>query len=872
MTNGLRDSRVIVPQLPPRYVTRPRLLARLDGAADRPLTLLSAGPGAGKTVLLADWVRRGGVPVAWLNPTPADAEPRRFWRLLETALRDSHGAGTGSSVEGSRAAGIDLVQALFSRIPEPADPLVVIIDDAHVLVHPEVLAGLDSLIRGGHPGLRLILAARSDPLLPLHRYRLAGQMHELRAADLAMNDAEISEVLSAHGITLQEWDASVLAARTEGWAAGVQLSAMRMEGAEYPADFVSELALDPGSIGEYLVNEVLREQPEPQRKLLIETSFLDEVTGPLADAVTGMTGCGEMLAGLARANAFVIPLDAAQEHYRYHELFAEILRYLLKRQSSEAFRGLQERAAAWFEGSGDLSSALYWATQAGNRHRVARLLARGGLAHAFVHRQDLSGLGLRELLPLRPPAGATGIRAAEFAVADAVLEIVFASASSAPRLRKSLPALKSDAVLADPELLRTCGIVEFLVGQRACDAGAVDAAARRLLSSGGDGPVTPGLPAAVLLAQASTHLWHGRHEDVGVLLDGALAEARQDAMPCLELEVLAMMAFVESYRSRTNHASDAAARAHALSRHKNLNIPPVLEFASAMRALIAGDVSGQKGLIPRILLPDVVGSDPGMAIALTLVQASVLLLRGEVNEARVMLHEVGGPIPPLLAVLRDGMLADLDTALGRPRAALRLLRDYRNTEFSVLTEMPRARAFLALNELRNAQDCVRSVLATPSTQSGRFSLVEAMLYDAQIAQLSGDAGRAIEVLVRALEVARGDIILPFVQVKNTFAELLARHPNVAAQWPVRDPRMSAGPAGPAAEPSAAAAQELPDPLTQRELTILSLLSTSMSNSEIADELCLSVNTVKTHLAAIYRKLPASRRREAVSRARQLELI
>ena len=120
--------------------------------------------------------------------------------------------------------------------------------------------------------------------------------------------------------------------------------------------FVSELALDPGSIGEYLVNEVLREQPEPQRKLVIETSFLDEVTDRLADAVTGMTGCGEMLTGLARANAFVIPLDAAQHRYRYHELFAEILRYLLQRQRSEAIRILQERAAAWFEGSGDLGT------------------------------------------------------------------------------------------------------------------------------------------------------------------------------------------------------------------------------------------------------------------------------------------------------------------------------------------------------------------------------------------------------------------------------------------------------------------------------------------------------------------------------------
>jgi LuxR family transcriptional regulator, maltose regulon positive regulatory protein len=871
MTSAVRDSRVMVPQLPPRYVSRPRLLAMLDSAADRPLTLLSAGPGAGKTVLLADWVRHGGAQVAWLNPTSADAEPRRFWRLLESALQDSHGAARGPPVPAPRAAGIDLVHALFSQVPESAARLVVIIDDAHVLADPDVLAGLDSLIRGGQPGLRLILAARSDPLLPLHRYRLAGQMHELRAADLAMTQAEISEVLRAHGITLGARDSGILAARTEGWAAGVQLSAMRMEGAEYPADFVSELALDPGSIGEYLVNEVLRGQPEPQRKLLIETSFLDEVTGPLADAVTGMTGCGDMLAGLARDNAFVIPLDAAQERYRYHELFAEILRYLLKRHNRQAVRGLQERAAGWFEASGDLGNALYWTTRAGYRHRVARLLARGGLAHAFVHRQDLSGLGLRELLPLRPPEGATAVRTAEFAVANSALETVFADAESAARLLKSLPLLKSEDALADPELLVTCDLVEFLLGQRACDAWAVDAAAHRLLGGSGDvpAPVIPGLPAAVLLAQASNHLWHGRHEDIGTLLDRALDEARRDAVPGLELEVLGMMAFVDSYWSRTNHADDAAQRAHALRRHKNLDIPPTLELAAALRSFIAGDLDGRARAVQQILLPDSVGSDPGMAVALMLAQASVLLLRGEVNEARAMLHEAGRRIPPALAVSRDIMLADLDTSLGRPRAALRLLRNYRGTELAILTAMARVRAYLALNDLRNAQDCIRSALTTPSTQSGRFLLVETMLYDARIAQLSGDPGRALEVLVRALEVAQGEIILPFLQVKDVFAELLSRHPIVAGQWPVPHPRR---PAEMAAGPAALTSRDLPEPLTQRELTILRLLATGMSNSEIADELCLSVNTVKTHLAAIYRKLPASHRREAVLRARQLELI
>jgi LuxR family maltose regulon positive regulatory protein len=871
MSNAMRDSRVCVPQLPLRHVPRPRLLAELDYAADRPLTLLSAGPGAGKTVLLTDWVRRGGARVAWLTPTAADAEPRRFWRLLESALRDGDGVGSGPVAATLRTADVDLVQTLFSRVPEPEARLVVVIDDAHVLTHPDVLAGLDSLIRGWQPGLRLILAARSDPLLPLHRYRLAGQMHELRAADLAMTPAEIADVLSGHGITLAARDFSILATRTEGWAAGVQLSAMRMEGTEYPADFVSELALDPGSIGEYLVNEVLRHQPEPQRRLLIETSFLPEVTGSLADAVTGMTGCADMLTGLARQNAFVIPLDAAQHRYRYHELFAEILRYLLQRQQRQAIRILQERAAAWFEGSGDLGSAVYWAGQAGNRHHVARLLARGGFAHAFVHRQDLSGLGLRDLLPLSPPTGSGAVRATEFALASSVIETVFADVDSAPGLLKRLPAVRSDEAQPDLPLLVTRDLLELRLGQKAHDVSAVDAAADRLLGRGGDGavPALPGLRAGVLLAQACSHLWHGRHEDVGTLLDEALAEARADEMAGLELEVLGMIAFVESYWSRTHHAEDAERRAQALLKHKNLGIPPALELGAALRALVSGDLGGRMRSLQRILLPDVVGSDPGLAVALALGQASVLITRGEVNEARAMLQRAGRRVPSLLAVLRDVMLADLDTSLGRPHAALKLLRSYRGSELAILTAMPCARAHLALNDLRSAQDCVRTVLTTLSTQTGRFALVEAMLCDAEIAQLSDDPGRALEILIRALEIAQGEIVLPFLNMKDVFEALLTRHPIVAGQWPVSRPRI---PPDPAAGLPAVNPRDLPEPLTQRELTILRFLATSMSTSEIADELCLSVNTVKTHLAAIYRKLPASRRREAVLRARELELI
>jgi len=368
---------------------------------------------------------------------------------------------------------------------------------------------------------------------------------------------------------------------------------------------------------------------------------------------------------------------------------------------------------------------------------------------------------------------------------------------------------------------------------------------------------------------SSSHLWHGRHDDVGVLLDEALAEARADQMAGLELEVLAMVAFVASYWSRIHHAEDAARRAQALLRHKNLTVPPALELAAALRSLVSGDRGSRMRSLQRILLPDVVGSDPGLAVALVLGQASALMTRGEVNEARAMLQEAGPRIPPLLAVVRDVMLADLDTSLGRPHAALKLLRNYRGSEFAILTAMPCARAHLALSDLRSAQDCVRAVLTTPSTQTGRFQLVEAMLCDAEIAQRGDDPGRALETLIRALEIGQGEIVLPFLNMKDVFGDLLTRHPIVAGQWPAAQPRISSAPA---AGPPAVNPRDLPEPLTQRELTILRFLTTSMSTSEIADELCLSVNTVKTHLAAIYRKLPASRRREAVLRARELELI
>jgi LuxR family maltose regulon positive regulatory protein len=917
MSITLRDARITIPQLPPGYVSRPRLLAQLNRAADQPLTLVCAGPGAGKTVLLADWAQRVNARVIWLSPAAADADADRFWRLVESALQDSLDAAgvdaAGIDAAGIGAAGIgaagadaaaadtvpgdaallepeqDLARMLARGVPEPPVPVVLIIDDAHVLSSPAVLDGLDNLIRSPHPGLRLVLAGRSDPLLPLHKYRLAGQLLELRAPDLAMTPAETREVLTVHGVSLSGAEFGSLVWRTEGWAAGVRLAAMRMTSASHPGTLVMQLAMGPGSIGEYLVGEVLDQLPAQQRRLLIETSFLDEVTGPLADAVTGLNGCGDLLDDLARRNSFVLPLDPLQTRYRYHRLFREVLRYHLDRRDGPSVQLLKQRAADWFEANDDLSAAVHWTMQAGQSQAAATLLAKGGLAQAFVRRFDLSGLGLHTLLGQGAAADAADDRLArdgrgtqasagpadEAAVTRLVIAAVCASPESASAELERYETLRPLLAQLGPAVTAAADLAGLLLAQQACDADRVDAAARRLLGAGRDDSghaPPPGLRAAVLLTQASAHLWAGKRDDVAALLDAAREAAHRAGQPGLELEALSMLAFTESFRSRIGHADQFMQRARALARGAGLETPPALDLTAAVRAVTGGDFGAQARALQRVVPSTALGADPGLPVARTLGEASLALARGQNAEARATLMQLASrTIPPLLAVLRDVMIAGLDTALGRPRSALTLLDRYQGTEFAVHTAAARAQAHLAFGDRDRARDCVRGALTTPSAPVSRLQLVAVLLQDARIAQADGEQGRAIEVLSQAIDMARGEIMLPFLQAGDCFTDLLARHPDVADQWPVSLPDPVPAQPGVALVP-APRPPALTDPLTQRELTILRLLTTSMSTGEIADELCLSVNTVKTHLAAIYRKLLASRRREAVQRARELELI
>ncbi len=868
------DFRFMVPPLPPHHVSRPRLLHQLDGGTRdtaTALVLVSAGAGAGKSALLTDWAERCATPVAWLALTPEDDDPRRFWRLfLESGRVCGQTYPPSAWADGHT---VELLDSAFGRSPLPESKLTLVLDDAHVLTDPQILDGLDRIIRRWSHRVHLLMTSRSDPLLPLHRYRLAGQVRELRAADLAMTRPEVRELLDAHRIPLSDPDLATLTSRTEGWPAGLRLAALRMQNTRRPADFVALLATDQGSIGEYLTEEVLAQLPQPLARLLTETSFLDVITGPLADAVTGLTDSAAALARLARTNSFVVPLDAARTTFRYHQLLREVLRYLAAREPPEQLRLRYARAAAWYRGQGDLCSALRWTIRSRDWGATRSLLVRAGLAEAFVGRDDLAEAGLRALVE-QPADGAPSPaeeEAARWAV-SAALSDVGTAAGELRELSRRTP-LPADA---DPDLRVTADLAEFMLAQKAADFPRLDRTADALLTDPGltqAVDAVPGLRASVLLALARSRFSAGQLAEVQPLLQRALSQTEDGTIPAVQLDVLGVLAFVSISAGRPRRAREAVDRATALlAANIGLGRPVLLDLAIARRAELEADWATMGSAVHRVLEAGPVYADSGVAATVAYVQATYLIVSGDLTGARSQLRHNpalrgGGSVGPL-AVLADVELAEIELLLGRPLAALRILQPHRRPPVDVLVAVVSAHAHLALGDLREAQDSVRRVLTTPSPFITLRTTVEALLCSALICDRSGEAAQAAELVERALLASDGEVALPFVRMADSFAPLLARHPTLAVRWPGS---VSVPPA--AATPGVVSAgTELADPLTSREQAVLRLMVTSLSTAEMADELALSVNTVKTHLAAIYRKLAVGRRREAVFRAREMELL
>ncbi|MDX6410257.1 MAG: LuxR family transcriptional regulator, maltose regulon positive regulatory protein, partial [Gaiellaceae bacterium] len=508
------------------------------------MTVVCAPAGSGKTALLRSWAATLTEPVAWVAVERSERDAQRFWLHLIDALADAAGDDVVERVTpGPSFAGAAVVDRLVDQLEQLEQPLQLVIDDLHELDSQDAREWLELLLGRVPPQVRVVLATREDPALGLHRLLLAGELTELRGPDLRFSLDDARALLRASGIAVSDAAVASLHERTEGWAAGLRLAAISLATSPDPERFVSEFSGSERTVAGYLLAEVLELQPPAVRDLLLRTSILERVSGPLADALTGGAGAEATLQRLEDQNAFVTALDAGRTWFRYHHLFADFLRLELRRTAPEAIPSLHGTAAAWHELHGNLVEAVRHAQAAGDWARAGRLLVDNYLALTMAGR----GQTLHALLEMFPPeaelddgniAGALAIDTILHGVLDEAVAHLF----TARRLAATTPAgrrRRFEVYLA---------VIGLELARRRGDISTAEEEMRDLQTALDATTEEPELPVGVeyralgLMNLGIAELWAGRPGVAREHLEDGLALSRRIPRPFLEIGCLANLA------------------------------------------------------------------------------------------------------------------------------------------------------------------------------------------------------------------------------------------------------------------------------------------------------------------------------------------
>lgn len=488
VASPLLETKLYIPKPRTRLVLRPRLSERLSRGAESKLTLVSAPAGFGKTTLLAQWLAARPTSdrfAAWLSLDQSDNEPGLFWTYLVSAFQ--------SAVSGAGATALSLLQSpqppiedalatLMNELTTLPNDLVLVLDDYHVIDAREIQIGMEFLLDHLPPRVHLVIATRADPALPLPRLRARGELAEIRAADLRFTPAEAAGYLNeVMGLDLAARDVAALEARTEGWVAALQLAALSMQGRDDVAGFIAGFAGDDRYIVDYLVAEVLQRQPEGVREFLLQTSILDQLTGPLCDVVTGQGDGKATLEAMERGNLFVVALDNSRRWYRYHHLFADVLRAHLLKELPDRVPDLHRRASTWYEQQDMRSEAIAHALAAHDLVRAADLVELA-IPAMRRSRQESAVLGWLKALPdeliRNRPVLSVGYAGALLVTAD--LEGVDARLQDAERwldtsAERSAAASAEMVVVDEEEFRRLPGVIAVYRAAQAMARGDVSA-------------------------------------------------------------------------------------------------------------------------------------------------------------------------------------------------------------------------------------------------------------------------------------------------------------------------------------------------------------------------------------------------------------
>jgi LuxR family maltose regulon positive regulatory protein len=880
--------------------------------------VVCAPAGFGKTALLAEWAQGSVRPVAWLSLDAADNDPVRFWRHVAAAV------GGVRAAAGQRVAALlgppprsleAVVTALVNELAAVPGELMLVLDDYHLIEAPAVHESVVFLLEHLPAGLRLALACRADPPLPLARLRARGELAELRADQLRFTRDEAAALLcDAAGTGLPEDAVAALQARTEGWAVGLQLAALSLRGHADPAAFIAGFSGSHRYVLDYLAEEVLDRQPEQVRTFLLETSVLERLCGPLCDAATGRTGSQRLLEAIERANLFLSPLDEVRGWWRYHPLFADLLRVRLGQEQPERLPGLHRAAAAWYEQRGLADDAVRHALAAGDAAWAARLvewhigatLAWGEGATAARWLAGLPGEQVRgwpQLCALRAIQAALAGQAGEL---ERWLDAAEAALASKPAEGTAgEQAVGSEAGWLPADLPGSLAWLRANLARMRGDADTTIRLTRQLLARLPAGESGLRLIAEWNLARAS---WlNGNLGEAEAALAG-LAAARSAGenlalVVCWEHgQVLRAQGQLGAALANYQQALAAGARAegpeHPPLGMMHVGMAAVLYERDELTAALehaANGVAGCRQLARDWSVPSARPLAEGLVVL-----ARIRLALGDRAAASAAIGEAGvaGPSPDVVDLFNPAgaQRVRLLLALGQLAEAAAWVAA-RGLDPGDQPSFPREREYLLLARLLIAQDQPARALpllgrlhAAAAAQARTGSLVEIGAVTAHARAASGQQADAVAALAGVLALAWPEGYLRvFADEGAPLAGVLDRL--IAGQRSGRTPMPPGVPLAylrrlqaalrpgearavpprpvPAAE---VAAPALAEPLTDRELQVLALLAAGVSNQQIAGELVVALETVKKHVSHILGKLGAANRTQAVARARALGLL
>jgi LuxR family maltose regulon positive regulatory protein len=913
--DALLATKLHIPRSRHRLVPRPRLAERLTEAMEGELTVVCAPAGFGKTALLAEWARRSARPVAWLSLDAGDNDPVRFWRHVAAAL-----AGVREGI-GQRLAPLlgppsprsfeAVVTTLVNEFAAAPDEPVLVLDDYHLIESQAVHQSLVFLLEHLPAGLRLAVAGRSDPPLPLARLRALGQLAEIRAAELRFTLEEATALFrDAVGPDLPAEAIAALEARSEGWVAGLQLAALSLRGRTDVAGFVAAFSGSHRYVLDYLAQEVLDRQPEHVRTFLLETSVLDRLCGPLCDVVTGRAGGQQLLEAVERANLFLIPLDEVRDWWRYHQLFADLLQVRLAEERPERLPELHRAAAGWCDQRGLVDDAVRHALAAGDTAWTARMVERyiggmpsGGETATVARWLAALPAGLVRDRPRLCVAQAYGAVVAGRAdvlehwldAADRALSAVSAGESAEAEagrdrddwragwqedvpgmvaaLRVDLARLRGDAdrtTQLGRQVLTRVPVVDplrrFFVDLNLAradwlrgDLGEAERVLAHLVST---------VRAAREYYLTMTVCWElGRVQCAQGRLGVALAtcqqaltigaEAGNPSLPVLgiaHLGVAAVRYERDELAAALEHATEGMSRVRQLAGTR-LEAEGLVVLARIRQAL--GD---QAGALAAVAEAERVGPSPDVVD---------LFNPAPVERARLLLAQ--GQLARAAAWAAAGGL-DADDPPSYPR----------EREYLVL-----ARVLLAQGDAERARQLLERLHAAAAAQQRTGSLIELGALRARALAACADQAGALTALAEALTLAwpegyvrvfadEGDplaaVLDQVIAGRRRGSALAAGVPGAYLDRLRAAFRPGEARAAPPPGPAAPMTTGLAEPLTDRELEVLGMLAAGLANKQIATELVVALETAKKHVSHILGKLGAANRTQAVARARELGLL